>query len=80
MNYRYQALLQGTPWQYYKLIATQWPRLDGNQATPVPPALDGSVANTFPGLGAFSAFANVTMETFDQPLHVGQLEEGFDRL
>ena len=28
--------------------------------------LDGSIENTFPGSGAFSAFANVTMETYDQ--------------
>ena len=40
--------------------------MDGNQATPIPPATDGSVPNTFPGTDAFSAFANVTMETFDQ--------------
>jgi hypothetical protein len=65
-SYRYQALLAGTPWQYYRLVATQWPRLDGNQATPIPPTVDGSIGNTFPGEGAFSAFANVTMETFDQ--------------
>src|SRR6185295_5568889 len=38
----------------------------GNQASPIPVTVDGSVANTFPGEGAFSAFANVTMETFDQ--------------
>ncbi len=65
-NYRYQALLAGTPWQYYRLVVTQWPRLEGNQANPIPPTVDGSVTNTFPGEGAFSAFANVTMETFDQ--------------
>ena len=29
-------------------------------------SLDGSIANTFPGQGAFSAFANLTMETFSQ--------------
>ena len=28
--------------------------------------MDGSAANTFPGEGAFSAFANLTMETFSQ--------------
>jgi hypothetical protein len=65
-NYAYQRLLAGTPWQYYRLILTQWPRMDGNQATPIPPTTDGSVPNTFPGTDAFSAFANVTMETFDQ--------------
>ena len=65
-NYAYQHLLAGTPWQYYRLVVTQWPRRDGNQAAPIPASLDGSVANTFPGEGAFSAFANVTMETFAQ--------------
>jgi hypothetical protein len=65
-NYAYQHLLAGTPWQYYRLVVTQWPRLEGNQASPIPATVDGSVANTFPGEGSFSAFANVTMETFDQ--------------
>jgi len=66
MTFKYQALLAGTPWQYYRLVVTQWPRLEGNQVDPIPATVDGSVANTFPGEGAFSAFANVTMETFDQ--------------
>ena len=65
-NFSYQELLAKTPWQYYKVVMTQWPRLDGNQAAPVPAKLDGSITNTFPGLGAISAFTNVTMETFDQ--------------
>jgi hypothetical protein len=65
-SYGYRNLLAGTQWQYYRLIVTQWPRLEGNQADPIPASLDGSIANTFPGTGAFSAFANVTMETFDQ--------------
>ena len=38
----------------------------GQPGDPIPATLDGSIANTFPGVGAFSAFANVTMETFDQ--------------
>jgi hypothetical protein len=45
---------------------TQWPRVDGNQALPIPADRDGSIPNTFPGTGAFSAFTNLTMETFDQ--------------
>ena len=65
-NFAYQRLLSGTPWRYYKLVVTQWPRLEGNQITPIPPAVDGSPANTFPGEGAFSTFANLTMETFNQ--------------
>jgi hypothetical protein len=65
-TFGYQRLLAGTPWQYYRLVVTQWPRLEGNQAAPIPAAQNGSVPNTFPGEGAFSAFANVTMETFSQ--------------
>ena len=65
-SHAYQRLLAGTPWEYYRLVVTQWPRLEGNQATPIPATRDGTVPNTFPGTGAFSAFANVTMETFDQ--------------
>ena len=65
-NFTYQNLFPKSPWQYYKLVVTQWPRLEGNQAVPVPASQDGSVPNTFPGPDAFSAFANVTMETFDQ--------------
>jgi hypothetical protein len=65
-TYDYQKLFAGTPWQYYKLIVTQWPRREGKQVDPIPAAVDGSPPNSFPGTGAFSAFANVTMETFDQ--------------
>jgi hypothetical protein len=65
-NFEYQKLVGETPWRYYKLVMTQWPRLDGNQATPVPAAQDGTVPHTFPGVASFSAFTNVTMETFDQ--------------
>lgn len=65
-NYQYQELLKSTVWQYYGIVVTQWPRLEGNQALPVPPNLNGDITNTFPGAGAFSAYANVTMETFDQ--------------
>ena len=65
-NFAYRRLLAGTPWQNYHLVVTQWPRMDGNQATPIPATQDGTVPNTFPGTAAFSAFANLTMETFDQ--------------
>src|SRR5437016_1063330 len=65
-NYQYQELLKDTVWQYYGIVVTQWPRLEGNQALPVPPTLNGEITNTFPGAGAFSAFANVAIETFDQ--------------
>ena len=65
-SFGYCRMLEGTPWRHYRLVVTQWPRLEGNQADPIPARVDGSVENTFPGTGAFSAFANVTMETFDQ--------------
>ena len=65
-NYQYQEMLKDTVWQYYGIVVTQWPRMEGNQALPVAPSQNGDITNTFPGAGAFSAFANVTMETFDQ--------------
>jgi hypothetical protein len=65
-NYLYQELLKDTIWQYYGIVVTQWPRMEGNQALPVPASQNGDITNTFPGAGAFSAFANVSMETFDQ--------------
>jgi hypothetical protein len=81
-NKNWQTVLkqQGSVWQFYKLTMTQWPiftepgqRFFGVQA-PEPcgaaPGCDGSPENTFPGtingLGAPSAFANTTLETFDQ--------------
>ena len=70
-SYAYRRLLAGTPWEFYRLVVTQWPRVEGDQSLPIPPTLDGSIVNTFPGQGAFSAFTNVTMETFDQ--HAVQL-------
>jgi len=59
------AKMQGSfdansPWRFYKLVMTQWP-LQANA-----PSVDGRPGNTFPGTGATSAFANTTMETFDQ--------------
>lgn len=66
MNLVYQRLLHGTPWEFYQIVTTQWPRLDGNQAAPVPATQGGEITGTFPGAGATSAFANLTMETFDQ--------------
>jgi hypothetical protein len=65
-NYQYQELLKGTVWQYYGIVVTQWPRLEGNQALPVPASQNGDITNTFPGAGAFSAYANTAMETFNQ--------------
>ena len=65
-NYQYQELLKDTVWQYYGIVVTQWPRMEGNQALPVAATQNGDITNTFPGAGAFSAFANASMETFDQ--------------
>ena len=69
-NQRYRQLLEGTVWKYYRLVTTQWPLLTGNQAVPVPATQTGEIFSTFPGTGpgssAASAYANVTMETFDQ--------------
>ena len=47
-------------WQYYQLTMTQWP-VPGNA-----PANPGSPGFSFPGFGATSAYANTTLETWDQ--------------
>jgi hypothetical protein len=61
-NTQYQAALRakGGPWQFYQLVMTQWP------VPPNTPSNPGTPNFTFPGSGANSAFANVTLETFDQ--------------
>lgn len=63
-NSAYQGLLAkaapNSPWQYYQLVMTQWP-VPGNA-----PQNQGRPANSFPGSGATSSFANVSLETFDQ--------------
>jgi hypothetical protein len=64
-NVAYRSLLKsiGSKWQFYQLVMTQWP-LPKSQ-----PNVPGTPANTFPGTGSDgTAFANVTMETFDQTL------------
>jgi hypothetical protein len=58
-NKGYRAALQGTVWQNYQLVATQWP------LSPNAPSLPGTPKNTFPGTIG-SAFANTTLESFDQ--------------
>jgi hypothetical protein len=65
-NRRYRSLLKGTGWENYQLVMTQWSRVPGNQANPVAVTVTGDASTTFPGVGAGSAFANVTLETFDQ--------------
>ena len=65
-NTRYQRLLKNTVWEHYELVMTQWSRVPGNQANPVAVTVTGDASTTFPGVGAGSAFANVTLETFDQ--------------
>jgi hypothetical protein len=59
-NAGYQKALAGTIWQNYILVMTQWPIVANSPSTP------GTPANTFPGTGATSAFANTTLETWDQ--------------
>jgi hypothetical protein len=67
VNKSYQSALRakGGPWQFYQLVMTQWP-LQHNPPQPIPPTQNGAPGNTFPGTNATSAFANVTLETFDQ--------------
>jgi hypothetical protein len=65
-NTRYQRLLKDTVWGRYQLVMTQWSRVPGNQAAPVAVSVTGDASTTFPGVGAGSAFANTTLETFDQ--------------
>ena len=66
MNARYQALLKDTVWGNYQLVMTPRSRVPGNQANPVAVTVTGDASTTFPGVGAGSAFANTTIETFDQ--------------
>jgi len=66
MNTRYRRLLKDTAWGQYQLVMTQWSRVPGNQANPVAVTVTGDASTSFPGVGAGSAFANVTLETFDQ--------------
>lgn len=62
-NAEYRKALKGTIWANYQLVMTQWP------LKPKMPNLPGTPANTFPGAGSdTTAFANTTMETFDQRL------------
>ncbi|MBD9628013.1 hypothetical protein IB279_34235 [Ensifer sp. ENS06] len=63
INEIYRQLLAeaGVPWQFYKLVVTQWPLSVSD------PSKDGKPTNTFPGKGSDqTSFANLTMETFDQ--------------
>ena len=61
-NTAYRNLLKaaGSKWQFYQLVVTQWP-VPASQ-----PSQPGDPAHTFPGTGATTAYANVTMESFDQ--------------
>lgn len=59
--YRKMLAETGAPWQFYKLVVTQWP------LSVADPSKDGKPTNTFPGKGSDqTSFANLTMETFDQ--------------
>jgi hypothetical protein len=63
-NAAYRKALNGTIWQNYQLVMTQWPLKAGM------PNLPGTPDQTFPGFPVGTndktAFANTTMETFDQ--------------
>ena len=65
-NAAYHAALKNADsssvWQFYQLVMTQWPVAPNSPSTP------GTPMNTFPGLSPndATAFANATMETFDQ--------------
>jgi hypothetical protein len=62
-NPLYQKALhdQGSVWQFYELVMTQWPVKADDSSLP------GTPANTFPGTGSDStSFSNTTLETFDQ--------------
>jgi hypothetical protein len=65
-NAKYRKLMAGTVWKNYQLVMTQWPLQPGDQSIPVPATHAGDIFQSFPGEGATSAFANVTMETFNQ--------------
>jgi hypothetical protein len=56
----HEALSPNSVWRNYQLVMTQWPLVPNSPETP------GTPQNTFPGTGATTAFANVTLETFDQ--------------
>lgn len=65
-NDDYRNALKGTKWQFYQLVVTQWPVPTPPTAPTVDPKQAGTPDHTFPGKGATSAFANTTLETFDQ--------------
>src|SRR5205085_3805557 len=50
--YRKLMAAAGAKWQFYQLVMTQWPLAASDPSKP------GTPANTFPGTGATSAFAN----------------------
>lgn len=65
-NEKYRELLRDSVWGNYQLVMTQWPLAPGDQSAPVPVTQAGDIFETFPGDGATSAFANLTMEPFGQ--------------
>jgi hypothetical protein len=59
-NAAYRNALKDTVWAHYELVMTQWPLTSDPNASGMP-------ANTFPGTSdQSSAFANTTLETFEQ--------------
>jgi hypothetical protein len=68
-NHKYQELLGGTVWQYYKLVVTQFPTQpeNDNADTPgVPFPGPGGTVEAAKGAPARVSVANTTMETYYQ--------------
>jgi hypothetical protein len=65
-NERYRKLLKDTVWSNYQLVLTQWPLAPGDQSVPVAASQAGDIFESFPGEGATSTFANMSMEPFGQ--------------
>jgi len=65
-NTLYRNLLKDSVWSNYQLVLTQWPLAAGDQSVPVAASQAGDIFETFPGEGATSAFANISMEPFGQ--------------
>ena len=60
-RYRSELARRGSVWQNYRLVMTQWPLSIADPNAP------GSPRNTFPGeRNDTTAYANTTMETFEQ--------------
>jgi hypothetical protein len=66
--YRSELAKVNSVWKNYQLVMTQWPTPPAGTPPqgPVPADQDGQPDHTFPGTGGATAFANTTLETFEQ--------------